>query len=60
MPELIEPVSSTSQENSVQLENNPPSEINISVQSDVSTDPKNIALKDFLCFLPSKKIFYQK
>ena len=43
MPELIEPVPSTSQENSVQIENDdPPSEINISVESNVSTDPKNM------------------
>ena len=72
-PELIEPVPSTSQENGVQLENDDPlSEINIPVESDVSTDPKNttclfcdektknIAVKDFLCFVPSKKAFCQK
>ena len=43
MRKLIEPIPSTSQENSVQLEHgDPPLEINILVESDVSTDPKNI------------------
>ena len=43
MPEWIEPVPSTSLENSVKLENDdPPSEINISVNNYVSTDAKNI------------------
>ena len=46
MPELFEPVPSTSQENSVQLENDDsPSEINILVESDVNTDPKNITCR---------------
>ena len=40
MPELIKLVPSTPQENSVQLGNDdPPSEINISIKSEVSTDP---------------------
>ena len=61
MPELIEPVPATTQENSIHFENDvPPSEINISDDSDISTDPKNnitkrpknIALKYFLCFIP--------
>ena len=43
MPKLIEPVPSTSQKNSVQLENDDPSSaINVSVERDASTDPKNI------------------
>ena len=72
-PELIEPVPSTSQENGVQLENDDPlSEINISVESNVSTDPNNITcifcdqkakkhrFKNFPLFYSIKKTFYQK
>ena len=73
MPKLIEPILSTSLENSVQLENSdPPSEINISLESDVSTDPKNITcifcdkktkkhrFKRFLLFHFIKKDFLSK
>ena len=73
MPELIELAPPTSQENSVPIENDdPPSEINISVESDISTDPKNIKcifcdlktikhrFKRFLLFYFTKKDFLSK